>query len=246
VRRYWIACAALCTLCTPAVSETLRLLTVEYPPYFGESLENGGFVTDVVQETLIRAGYEVEIQFLPWRRALAIVRAGEADGIVGAYFTEKRSEYLNYTDLVALNEEVFIRVQGDKFPYQSLTDLKDHVVGVLDGSAQHEDLVAQGFQTNTSTSFKQIFMKLGAERIDAMLIGRAVMNHMLVNNQELAPLRNAFETLEPAYSVGEFYTTISKKNPNADQIVAAFNAALAQMRADGSFEAILARHGQSS
>ncbi|WP_282095827.1 hypothetical protein [Epibacterium ulvae] len=39
----------------------------------------------LVRETFYRAGYDLDIEFMLWRRALALAATGQANGLVGAY-----------------------------------------------------------------------------------------------------------------------------------------------------------------
>ncbi len=61
----------------------LEIATIEYPPYYGKDLENGGFMTEIVVEALKRAGYDAEIKFLPWKHALEGIKAGKHNGMIG-------------------------------------------------------------------------------------------------------------------------------------------------------------------
>jgi len=246
MRRCLLALLAVCATLASASAQPLKLLTLEYPPFFSTNLEGGGFMPQLVRETFHRAGYDVDIQFMPWRRALALVATGQADGLVGAYYTKERAKFMAYTDLIARNEEVFVRAKDNPFLYTGQQDLRKYSIGALDGSAPYERLKGDNFETTASTSFEHVFLKLGAKRIEVMLIGRAVMNHMLATNPKLASLQEQLEVLEPPYYTGEFFTTIIKARSDADEIVLAFNTALSEMKTDGSLKALLAKYGQNS
>ena len=64
-----LALSLASSLCL-AGERKLEIATTEYPPYYGKDLENGGFMTEIVVEVFKRAGYDAEIKFLPWKRAL--------------------------------------------------------------------------------------------------------------------------------------------------------------------------------
>ncbi|WP_282095826.1 hypothetical protein [Epibacterium ulvae] len=93
-----------------------------------------------------------------------------------------------YTNLITRNEEVFVRAKGNPFLYTDLQGLRQYSIGALDGSALHERLEGDGFETTASISFEHVFLKLGAKQIEVMLIGRAVMKHMLATIPKLASL----------------------------------------------------------
>src|SRR5690606_41510265 len=60
----------------PAVKQ-IKLATLEWPPYVGKKLKQQGYVHEVVVTALERVGYEVQIQYVPWPRALREVSLGE-------------------------------------------------------------------------------------------------------------------------------------------------------------------------
>lgn len=100
MRRFLQTLILVCTvlLWTSAHAEKkIFLVSLENPPQtYTENGQVWGFNTDIAREALRRAGYAMEIQLVPWSRALALVRMGQADGIIDAAFTTERSAYLLY------------------------------------------------------------------------------------------------------------------------------------------------------
>ena len=100
MRRFLQTLILVCTvlLWTSAHAEKkIFLVSLENPPQtYTKNGQVWGFNTDIAREALRRAGYAMEIQLVPWSRALAMVRMGQADGIIDAAFTTERSAYLLY------------------------------------------------------------------------------------------------------------------------------------------------------
>ena len=66
----------------PAIpAKLLRLVTAPYPPFVHEagSAHGEGMDVDIAREALKRSGYEVELQLVPWKRALLMLERGDAD-----------------------------------------------------------------------------------------------------------------------------------------------------------------------
>ncbi len=85
-------------------AKTLLLVTLESPP--AEYIENGqpkGINVEIIKEGLKRMGYRFKIEFVPWKRALSMVKNGLADGIIDAAYNSERAEYLHYP-----NEEIYV------------------------------------------------------------------------------------------------------------------------------------------
>src|SRR5205085_9119457 len=69
--RWWVLLTLAAWLWhAPALGRKLVLAATEYPPYYSESLDKGGPVAELTVAALRRAGYEVELRFMPWARAL--------------------------------------------------------------------------------------------------------------------------------------------------------------------------------
>ena len=49
---------------------TIRLSSLDWPPFSGENLPNRGLTTAIVERTLARTGLSVDVSFLPWQRAV--------------------------------------------------------------------------------------------------------------------------------------------------------------------------------
>lgn len=53
------------------------LATGNWEPYYGETLPNGGIVTEIVRRAFRRVGYELEVKWRPWARAMEVTKQGK-------------------------------------------------------------------------------------------------------------------------------------------------------------------------
>ena len=226
-----------------ASSETISLATVDWPPIYGTELPENGFFAALSREVCKRAGYELEIAFVPWKRAVELAKRGKFDGILGAYYSDERAKYFNYPDPVVSNDEVFVQKKGQGITYTVVDDLKKFKIGGLRGSAQLEELEKMGFTVEATTDDIMSIKKLSANRIDLMIIGKAFLLYTLKNSEEMHQYKEAFEILEPPYKSYELYCPISKKIENSEKIVEQFNAALQSMKGDGTYQSTMERFG---
>ncbi len=105
-----ILLAAMFLCCGPARAEKhMLLVALQNPPmtFAMPDGQAGGFNAVISKEALRRLGYSVEIHIVPWSRALAMVRSGQADGIIDAAFTAERSQYLRYPATPIYEERYF-------------------------------------------------------------------------------------------------------------------------------------------
>lgn len=65
-------------------SAKMSLATLEWPPYTGSELPQGGATTAVARQALAAIGLETDVYYVPWRRAIAMAQ-NTTKGVV-AYF----------------------------------------------------------------------------------------------------------------------------------------------------------------
>ena len=228
----------------PAVSETISLATLNWQPFYGEDLPENGFFSALCREAFKRAGYEMELHFMPWKRALEMTKKGKYDGLLGAYYNDKRAESFYFTDPVSNNEESFIQKKGKGIAYTTLDDLKPYKIGGLRGSAPMAELLEQGFKAEETNDEIMSIKKLNADRLDLVIIGKQQFYYALSHDETLASLKEAFEVIEPPFKSYGLFCPITKKKAEGNEIVKKFNQALKEMKSDGTYDKILARFGQ--
>jgi len=225
-------------------AEKIVLTTVNWEPIYGENLPENGFFTALCKEAFKLAGYEMEVEFLPWKRALESARKGKYDGLLGAYISEDRLNTFYYTDPIYSNDEVFVQNEDRGITYTKVEELRRYIVGGRRGAAQMDELRAMGFSLQETTDYPQSLIKLNLDRIDLVLMGRSQLLYILEHEQKIKRLQGKFEIIEPPYKSFNLYSAINKKRPDGQQVVQRFNQALKDMKANGSYTDILKRFGQ--
>lgn len=90
-----LAVLLACLFAPPALraeGETVRLLSLYWPPYTGRGLPGGGATSTILRKALDSVGMDLEIHFYPWRRVL--YQMDKKDSPFDGYFPEYRSEEL--------------------------------------------------------------------------------------------------------------------------------------------------------
>ena len=226
-------------------AEKISLVTTNWEPVYGKSLPENGFFSALSREAFNKSGYEMEVKFIPWSRAVETAKKGEFDGVMGAYYTEERSKSFDYSDSVYAVEEVFVKNVNADIKYSDVNDLKPYVIGGLRGGGQLEELKKQGFKIQETSNDLQSLKKVSAGRIDLVLMGRPQLNLLLKDNPAL---QKKLEILEPPYKSFDVFVILSKKrksSQNNETIITKFNQSLKEMKADGSYSEILKRFGQN-
>jgi len=228
-----------------AYCEVIRLATMNWQPFYGKNLSEGGFFTALSREAFKRSGYELKVVFIPWKRALERSKEGNFDGLLGAYYSDERENHYYFTDPIASNDEVFITRKGHDITYNNLDDLKNIRIGGLRGGAQSTELIKQGFRIELASDDILNIKKLNFKRFDLIIIGKQSFYYLLSSLEELKPFSGNFDVLEPPYKTYDLFVTITKKRINGKDIVNKFNKALQDMKSDGSYVEIIKRFGQN-
>lgn len=229
---------------SPASAErSLNVVSLtQWPPYSATELPNGGFGNDVATTALERAGYDVRLELVPWSRAMAMVRHGDADVLVNVWRTEARADVMAFTEPIARNELVFVHREATALTYTGLDSLAGMDVGILrdydykDAFMREPDinrLPARTLLTN--------LRNLKNKRIDAVLADRMIARYVITNMLPEAADRFAFT--EEALSARPLRAAVNRAVDGTAEIVDAFDTALAAMRADGTYADIKQRHG---
>ncbi|HJW57643.1 MAG TPA: hypothetical protein VJ577_20465 [Burkholderiaceae bacterium] len=80
--------AEAATQASASRAPVIRLASSEWPPYVGKALPALGASTAVIRAALATAGYQLQVEFFPWRRTIAA--AGHDSDFIG-YFPEYMS-----------------------------------------------------------------------------------------------------------------------------------------------------------
>ena len=178
-----LATAALFTcLSLAAYGEKLRIVTEPWAPYVYE--ENGVMQGLDYETTVIvfeRLGVEVQWQFLPWKRCLAMLEQGQADGALDIFHSQERDALLLYpSEPLSQVEFVLFYANERPHPIQTLDDLHDLTVGTSPGylyGSQFSD--SPLFDREPAPSHEANFGKLMLGRIDLLITDRRVGQHVI-------------------------------------------------------------------
>lgn len=180
---------------TGANADTVRLTTLEWPPYSG-SLPDNGFSSIVVREAFKAMGHTVSIEVLPWQRA--VHNAKEEAGVVG-YFPEYPADIDGFSLSESIGESPLglIVPAGGKVPDTTPAGLARLKLGVVSGYVNAKpigDAVASnGLKPEAVVDDTTNIRKVAAGRIEAAEIDRYVFSYLMRNAAELKPLQDKVE-----------------------------------------------------
>ena len=217
--------------------DTLVMATnAEFPPYeFYEGDEIVGIDAEIAQAICDELGKELVIEDMAFDSIITAVTSGKADfGAAGMTVTEDRLKNVNFTDTYAYASQVVIVKEGS--PITCVDDLVGKTIGVQLGTTG--DIYAGDVEGATIERYNKGFeavQSLLADKIDAVIIDQEPAKVFVSENAGLI-------ILEEHFTDEEYAIAIAKDN---EELVEAFNEALAKLEESGKLDEIVGKYIQA-
>ena len=210
----------LALFCQTSLAQTINVVhSGKWPPYADAGLPEQGLAVELVTTALKRAGYTPVVNIDSLDRILEGGRLGVYDVFATPWFSEERNQYLHYSEPYLESYIRFIKKKDKKFEYESFTDLKGVMIGVVAGYAYDEAFnESRDIIKISERNLIQNLLKLNQGRIDLTLDDELVL------------------------AVRGIHIGVSRENPKHEKIAADFNKAIADMKKDGTYDLIVSKH----
>lgn len=211
-----------------------------YAPFESQN-EKGeivGFDMDVVSAIAQKGGFEVKFINTPWEGIFNTLAQGDRDVVVSAVtITEERKQTVDFSNPY-FDAYQLIAVKNDSKVTQ-FSDLKKLKVGVQNGTTGDE--VITKLQGKSSANIKRFestplaLKELEAGGVEAVVADNGVIVNYVANNSG-----SNFKTVTDNSFAPEQYGIAFKKGNT--ELVELFNKGLAEIKADGTYDAIYKRY----
>ncbi len=237
-RLFWIL--LLACLSPLAQAERLRLVSDDWAPYvYQQNGQPRGIDYEVTTQVFKRLGVEVEWQFLPWKRCLAMIEQGLADGIVDIFQIDARRPFLIYpSEPMSDVEFVLFQARSRRHTVTGLNDLAGLSVGTSPGytyGAAFND--SSRFRREAAPTHEANFGKLMLGRIDLLITDRSVGRYLM---RQLG-LEQQVEELPLLISRQTQYLGLTRK-PGRESLAQAFAEELQRFKQEPAYAAINNRY----
>ena len=221
-----------------ARGEKLRIVTEPWAPYVYE--DNGQYRGLDYETTAIvfqRLGIEVEWQFLPWKRCLAMLETGQADGALDIFHSVERDSTLLYPSEPLSEVQFVLFYANDRpHPFRTLDDLRGLTIGTSPGYMYSQEFSESTvFQHEPAPSHEANFGKLVRGRIDLLITDRRVGQHLL---DELH-LHDQISENPTVISSNSQYLAL-RRNVGMDLLVQRFGAELKRFKREPAYASLSA------
>ena len=153
-------------------------------------LPQGGATTAVLRAAFAEMGYEVEVKFWPWKRAIAKAKAGAAE--VVAYFPGyhcRHEKGFIGSESMGNGPLGFAESSAAPFAWSSLDDVEGRRIGTVVGYANTEEFdqrVASGsIRPITSADDRTNLLKLLEGQVEAAVVDKLVLQYLMRTDPEV-------------------------------------------------------------
>ena len=198
-----------------------------------------GFDIDLAQAVSEKLGFKVQFQPIDWDMKETELQNGTIDAIWNGYSaTDERREKVAFTIPYMENQQVLVSKKSQNI--QSVSDMKDKILGAQAGSSGYIDFEAQpellknivkDKKANQYQSFTEALIDLQNDRIDALLIDRVYANYYLKTEGIL----DQYEIFTAGFESESFAVGV---RPADKTLLANLNKAFVELYQEGKFQEI--------
>ena len=213
-----------------------------FPPYeYVEGGEYAGIDVEIAGKIAEKLGLTLEIKDVEFGSIIGGVQSGKFDiGMAGMTVTEERLKSVNFSTTYATGIQVVIVAEGS-----SITSLDDLVgdgsmkFGVQQDTTGHiyaSDTVEKGGYGEENV----VRYKTGADAVQALKTGK--VDAVIIDNEPakaFVAANEGLKILDAEWAVEDYAIAIAKGNT---ELLTAVNNALAELEADGTIDAIIAKY----
>lgn len=238
---WWCFCASPPAGQAQSQYPTIAVVTEEYPPYnFTENGAIKGCSTEIVEEMLKRARLQYTLASYPWARTYNMALESPNVLIYSIGRSQKRERLFKWIDVVAPYDIYLYKLKRRKdIAVASLDEAKKYRTGAVRDDVRAQFLEKNGFEPSRNldlvTMDMQNIRKIESDRIDLFPIDRLGLAYILrlaggrlEDYEPVLYLKDLSAGLYLAFSLG-----------TDDILVERCRAALAEIKKDGTYEAIM-------
>ena len=224
--------------------KVLRMVTLQYPPYQyieEDSLQGAAF--EVVTEVFKNLGYKIDLEILPWGRALKYVQDGRVDAVFTIYKSDERERFLQYTNEILVMQRVaFFKLKDSNFIYNGdLSSLKDMTISVVQ-SVNYGKTFQNGIDNNYfnivhSVDGDRSLQTILHKRADLMVSNVDGANFLIAKHQK----QQDIVMVEPLLESIPSYLAFNKVNDYSD-LIEQYEKELIRLKNNGTYSQILSKY----
>lgn len=227
------------TFCGGAQAEqAFRLMANTSPPYADAQLPDQGLALELVKSVFAQTDYAPEITIENWSRALEGTQVDVYDALAAAWYSKEREEDLLFSKPYLRSELLILKLRSNQGRYTSLDQLAGSRLGVRTDYAY-----GVGFSAIPNLTLVEedqlvpLLLNLLNGKVDFVIADQRSAAMEL--HEYFKDKITQFAVVDIPLPPVERHVAASRAWPEAEDMIAEFNRALAAKQKDGSLEAII-------
>ena len=222
-------------LATVVAGKLTMATNATFPPYemTTDSGEIEGIDVDTAKAIAEKLGLELQIDDMDFDAALLAAQQGKSDMVMaGVTVNDERKQVMDFSNTYASGVQVVIVKEGSDIA--TVDDLAGHMIGTQRGTTGYI-YCSDDFGEDSVTAYDDgltAVQALNNGQVDCVVIDSAPAKEFVAANEGLV-------ILDTEYAVEDYAIGMAKGNT---ALVEAVNGALAELKADGTIDAILAKY----
>ncbi len=227
------------TFCGGAQAEqAFRLMANTSPPYADAQLPDQGLALELVKSVFAQTDYAPEITIENWSRALEGTQVDVYDALAAAWYSKEREEDLLFSKPYLRSELLILKLRSNQGRYTSLDQLAGSRLGVRTDYAYGVDFSAiPNLTLVEEDQLVPLLLNLLNGKVDFVIADQRSAAMEL--HEYFKDKITQFAVVDIPLPPVERHVAASRAWPEAEDMIAEFNRALAAKQKDGSLEAII-------
>ena len=238
----WILTFSLATFIAEG-EETLYLVTGDFAPFSGKTLPQGGMTTEITTQAFKEMGYQVHIDFEPWRRGY--INTGKLLYFGTFPYVEdstRKKKFLFSDPLYTTKVNFFVRSDFNKMLHKD-EDLRGLKACLPVGYSTREiqGFLDEGLLTITMrpSNDAACFRAVEKNRVDLYAVnyitGWKIIKQIFGQN-------NGFKNIGKPLMPAHYHLIVGRQHPNGQALLKIFNEGLIRLKHNGMYQKIVQRH----
>lgn len=214
-----------------SADKVVRLTSLDWPPYSGKHLAQQGASVAVAKAAFKAMGYDLQVSFFPWSRAVALAKDGKSNfsGYFPEYYSDDTAKDFIYSEAMGSGPLGFAERKDNSIAWSDLNDLKAYKIGVVQDYINTTDfdamVASKALKTSSTTSDTKNLLKMVNGRLDLAVVDKNVMNYLFKTDKGLAK-KSANAQFNSTLLEDKKLFICFKKNAKGEELAKIYNEGL--------------------
>lgn len=231
-----IATVAVLLLPNFLKADTIKLTSLEWPPYTSAAMSEQGASVAVAKAAFKAMGHDLVVEFYPWKRAVHLAKEGKFDGYFPEYYSEELKADFVLSEPLGSGPLGFAELKAKPVTWSSLDDLKKYTIGVVSGYVNTTDfdsrVANKSIKASEASDDVKNLLKLSSGRSDLAVVDKNVMSYLLASDPKLKAQAGKIQFNTNLLEDKQLYVCF-KKGPRGEKLAGILNEGLKKIDVQG-------------